>query len=261
MPIRHSLRSFLCLGLTSAAALHGLCLPSLADEPPLPFLGEIRTFASPRCPTNFMQAAGQTLDIAGNSDLFSVIATTYGGDGRTNFALPNLQGQAVVGASTAMPIGKAVGASSVTLDATQVPLVSHSHDATFAPVSGTAPVTLPATPGTLAVTPKLLAKQATGVVGVKDGYLLSQGGIGQSTAPIYIDPANSAATAQLGGLTAEVTGLSATAATTFQVPVVTGGTVTVNPKSAAATAPVPIQSPALPMTVCIAVKGYLPTSN
>lgn len=240
----------------------GLCTPSRAADPDMPFLGEVRTFAFTKCPTNYVPAAGQLLDIASNNALFSLLGMTYGGDKQKNtFALPNLQGQAVVGASSAMPLGKAVGAAAVTLTANQVPLVTHSHTAALKLTSGTAPITIPAKPGTLAVTPKLVVKQATGVVGVKDGYLLSQGGVGQSSAPIYIDPGSSATTAQLGGLTADVSGLSATDTITFQVPTVTGGTVTVDPQGTTATAPVPTQSPAMPMTVCIAVQGNMPTFN
>ncbi|WP_430397810.1 phage tail protein [Ferrovibrio sp.] len=64
------------------------------------FLGEIRLFASYYAPTNWLPCNGQLLSISQYNALFSVIGTTYGGDGRANFALPNLQGRLVIGTGT-----------------------------------------------------------------------------------------------------------------------------------------------------------------
>jgi|SRR5271163_3435282 len=62
------------------------CAYSQATDP---FIGEIQTFAFNFCPKNWVQASGQTLSIAQNTALFSLLGTTYGGDGTTTFVLPN----------------------------------------------------------------------------------------------------------------------------------------------------------------------------
>ena len=56
-----------------------------------PFVAEIRIFAGNFPPTGWAMCDGQLMPIAQNTALFSLLGTTYGGDGRTNFALPNLQ--------------------------------------------------------------------------------------------------------------------------------------------------------------------------
>ncbi len=56
-----------------------------------PMISQIVVFGSNFCPRGWMEAKGQLLDINQNQALFSLLGTTYGGDGRTNFALPNLQ--------------------------------------------------------------------------------------------------------------------------------------------------------------------------
>jgi len=58
-----------------------------------PFIGQIQIFAFNFAPRNWMPCEGQLLPIAENQALFSLVGTTYGGDGRTNFALPNLRGK------------------------------------------------------------------------------------------------------------------------------------------------------------------------
>src|SRR3954447_8730341 len=62
-----------------------------------PFVAEIRAVAYNFPPRGWAYCDGQLLPISQNTALFSLLGTTYGGDGKSNFALPNLQGQAVVG--------------------------------------------------------------------------------------------------------------------------------------------------------------------
>jgi microcystin-dependent protein len=63
-----------------------------------PYLGEIMLFAGPRAPEGWAQCDGQLMPIAANAALFSILATTYGGDGRKTFALPDLRGRVPIGA-------------------------------------------------------------------------------------------------------------------------------------------------------------------
>ncbi|HNO62084.1 MAG TPA: tail fiber protein, partial [Plasticicumulans sp.] len=65
-----------------------------------PFLGEIRPFAFTFVPRGWASCAGQLLSIAQNSALFSILGTTYGGDGRTTFALPDLRDRVPIAAGS-----------------------------------------------------------------------------------------------------------------------------------------------------------------
>jgi len=98
-----------------------------------PFIAEIRIFAGNFAPRSWAFCDGQLLPIAQNTALFSLIGTTYGGDGRTTTALPNLQGRAPMHPGrgpglTSRRLGERAGVSAVTLTETQIP--SHDHDVT-----------------------------------------------------------------------------------------------------------------------------------
>lgn len=95
-----------------------------------PFIAEIRIFAGNFAPRSWAFCDGQVLPIANNTALFSLIGTTYGGDGRTTMALPNLQGRAPMHPGrgpglTARSLGESIGAETVTLTEAQLP--SHAH--------------------------------------------------------------------------------------------------------------------------------------
>jgi microcystin-dependent protein len=97
-----------------------------------PFLGEIRMFAGNFAPQGWAFCSGQSLSIAEFAALFSLLGTTYGGDGVTTFALPNLNGRFALhqgqGAGlTPRTIGQSVGEQDVTLQINQLP--AHSHTA------------------------------------------------------------------------------------------------------------------------------------
>jgi microcystin-dependent protein/glycosyltransferase involved in cell wall biosynthesis len=87
----------------------------------LDFLGEVVPFAGNFAPLGWAFADGQLLPIAGNEALFNLIGTTYGGDGETNFALPDLRGRDIIGASSSHPTGTSFGQASVSLTNAQVP--------------------------------------------------------------------------------------------------------------------------------------------
>ncbi len=97
-----------------------------------PFISEIRIFAGNFAPRSWAFCDGQLLPISQNTALFSLIGTTYGGDGRTTTALPNLQGRAPMHPGrgpglTSRRLGQKVGVDTVTLSEAQIP--SHSHTA------------------------------------------------------------------------------------------------------------------------------------
>ena len=96
-----------------------------------PYLGEIRVVPYNFEPRGWAFCNGQTLPIAQNTALFSLLGTTYGGNGRTTFALPNLQGKAPMHAGngpglTGRVLGEVGGEASVTLQTTQLPQHTHS---------------------------------------------------------------------------------------------------------------------------------------
>lgn len=95
-----------------------------------PFIAEIRIFAGNFAPRSWAFCNGQLLPISQNTALFSLIGTTYGGDGRTTTALPNLQGRAPMHPGrgpglTARRLGERTGTETVTLSEAQIP--NHNH--------------------------------------------------------------------------------------------------------------------------------------
>lgn len=98
-----------------------------------PFLGEIRLFSFVFAPKGWALCNGQLLPINQNQALFALMGTTYGGDGRVNFALPNLRGRAPLHFGEGITQGQAGGAGSVTLNATQIPQHTHGFNASASP--------------------------------------------------------------------------------------------------------------------------------
>ena len=97
-----------------------------------PFVAEIRIFTGNFAPTGWALCNGQLLPISQNTALFSLLGTTYGGDGRSNFALPNLQGSAPMQAGqgpglSLRDLGEIGGEQTLTLLQTEMP--AHSHGA------------------------------------------------------------------------------------------------------------------------------------
>jgi microcystin-dependent protein len=90
-----------------------------------PYIGEIRMFAGNFAPVGWAFCNGQILPISQNDALFTLIGTTYGGDGINTFALPNLQSRVPVHAAPGFALGQTGGAESVTLTTSQI--AAHSH--------------------------------------------------------------------------------------------------------------------------------------
>ena len=90
-----------------------------------PFIGEIRIFAGNFAPRGWAICEGQLLAISQNDALFSLLGTTYGGDGRTTFGVPDYRGRVPMHKSSTHAQGQMVGSETVTLTDAQLP--SHSH--------------------------------------------------------------------------------------------------------------------------------------
>ena len=96
-----------------------------------PFIGEIRMFGGNYAPNGWMSAIGSILQISDYDALFSLIGTTYGGDGQTTFAIPDLRGRQPIhqgqgSGLTNRAMGQAGGSESVTLLTAQLPTHNHT---------------------------------------------------------------------------------------------------------------------------------------
>ena len=91
-----------------------------------PYTGEIRMFAGNFAPAGWMFCQGQLLAISENDALFQVIGTTYGGDGASTFALPDLRGRIPIHQGNGFILAESGGAESVTLTVNQIPAHSHA---------------------------------------------------------------------------------------------------------------------------------------
>jgi microcystin-dependent protein len=103
-----------------------------------PFLSEIRIFSFGFPPKGWALCNGQLLPINQNQALFSLLGTTYGGDGRVNFGLPNLQGRVPIHVGSGHTLGERGGEQSHTLSIAELP--THDHNVQASSVAATATV-------------------------------------------------------------------------------------------------------------------------
>lgn len=90
-----------------------------------PYVGEIRMFAGNFAPAGWMFCEGQLLPISENETLFQLIGTTYGGDGESTFALPDLRGRIPIHQGSGFILAETGGAEEITLTVNQIP--AHAH--------------------------------------------------------------------------------------------------------------------------------------
>ncbi len=214
-------------GPSLAAVAFGALLlaPPPAHAQAEPFIGQMMLTAATFCPRNWADANGQLLAISQNTALFSLLGTTYGGDGRTTFALPDLRGRAPIhigqgqGLANISP-GQRGGAERVTLTVNALP--PHSH--------GAATV--------VDVTARLNASSTAAGTGTPStGVVLGDAG----RTDVYVAPP---ANVQLDPAAVTTT---ATATTTVN--------------NTGAGQPVGIRSPYLGMRWCVALQGIFPSRN
>jgi len=110
-----------------------------------PYVGEIRMFAGNFAPAGWMFCEGQLLPISENETLFQLIGTTYGGDGESTFALPDLRGRIPIhqgtGGGSSFTLAETGGSEEITLTVNQIP--SHTH-----PLLASTNAAVSQTPGT-----------------------------------------------------------------------------------------------------------------
>ena len=101
-----------------------------------PYIGEICTVGFNFAPQGWAKCDGQLLAINSNQSLFSILGTTYGGDGRTTFGLPRLRGRVPIGAGSgpglsSRPLGQVSGQPNVGLSTAQIPAHTHTETGTL----------------------------------------------------------------------------------------------------------------------------------
>jgi microcystin-dependent protein len=196
-----------------------------------PFLGEIIMFAGNFAPRGWALCNGQLLSVSQNSALFAILGTTYGGNGQTTFALPNLQGRVPVHqgqspGTSQYTLGEVSGTESVTLTINELP--AHNHTVAL---SGTGNVSV-----------ALGASSANGNAPVP----------GPTTVPAKV----------ASGLNA-LNAYSTTAPDTTLLPVNTTTTVNVSGNTGVVgnNLPVPIVQPYVVVNFIIATEGVFPSRN
>lgn len=111
-----------------------------------PYVGEIRMFAGNFAPAGWMFCEGQLLPISENETLFQLIGTTYGGDGQSTFALPDLRGRLPIHQGNGFVPAEIGGAEEITLTLLQIPSHTHSFMGSTAIANQNAPTNaVPAT--------------------------------------------------------------------------------------------------------------------
>ncbi len=213
-----------------------------------PFVGQLMLVGFNFAPRGYAAAAGQIMSIAQNSALFSLLGTTYGGNGQTTFALPNLNGRLAIGqgqgpGTSNYSLGEVGGVETTTLNSQQLPQHTHVATTTVTPTS-----TLSATTAINA-----LAGPAVTRAPGPAGNMMSTGSVTVAgnalTVQMYATPGagNPVTLAPAAATTALAGDITATAQTTV---LPTGGSL-----------PIGILQPFLALNYIIAVQGIFPSRN
>jgi microcystin-dependent protein len=136
-----------------------------------PFLSEIRIMSFSFPPKGWAICNGQLLPINQNQALFSLLGTTYGGDGRVNFALPDLRGRAQIHMGNGHTLGEKAGQEAHTLTISEIPTHTHTSN-----VTSTAGGAIIPTGTILAKTPNTPYHDPTNLTSINPGTLTLVGG-------------------------------------------------------------------------------------
>lgn len=132
--------------VSAAAASFALTAAAPAQAGTEPFIGEIVAYGTNFCPLGWERADGRLLAIAENDALYALYGTTYGGDGQTTFALPDLRGRAAVGDGTGAGLSSVVQGQTMgseTFSVTTAAMPSHTHVATMRAVAANGNTNIP----------------------------------------------------------------------------------------------------------------------
>jgi len=149
------------------------------------FIGSICVVGFNFCPRGYAEADGRLLPISSYNALFSLLGTTYGGDGRTTFALPDLRGRVMIGAGQAPGLsairqGQRGGAENVTLTEAQLPAHTHTGHVNATSANGNADNPSGAVPARMPRS-RVYNSSADGTQMAADSVTVGGGGGGQAT--------------------------------------------------------------------------------
>lgn len=296
--MRYLQRLFVKSAITTAIAV-SLFLPQSAaacnDES---YIGTVCSFAMSFCPSGWLPTNGQEIPINLYQPLYSLLGTTFGGNGVTTFGLPDLRGRSVVGTGTGtgsnnlvlptVKIGQKIGNPTVDVG---VPLPAHTHTANFTAGTSTTTVNVPEKPGTgLAVNGQTITNTHTltastsgllkiagssAVAGTAslptNGAILAKPALGApniynsgATADTTLGPSQTLTGPVSGTINSTISGGTVTGTPTIPsfsitVPTATGSTVKVEATGQAnPVVTVATQSPSLGLTACIMANGLYP---
>lgn len=140
-----------------------------------PFLSEIRIMSFVFAPKGWALCNGQLLPINQNQPLFSLLGTTFGGDGRVNFALPDLRARTPIHVGSGHTLGERGGEQAHTLSIAEIP--THTHVLNASSTAGSAPVPSASGVGTiLASTPLQIYNPPNNLVAANSGTVTNIGG-------------------------------------------------------------------------------------
>lgn len=122
---RRSPRAAVAIWIAAFVFLLACGSAAYAQSASQPYLGQIFAVAFDFAPKGFAECNGQLLQINQNQALFSLLGTTYGGDGRQTFALPDLRGRVAMDASTIITLGEKGGEETHALTTSEMPVHSH----------------------------------------------------------------------------------------------------------------------------------------
>jgi microcystin-dependent protein len=224
-----------------------------------PFLGQILTVPYNFAPLNWAFCQGQLVPVNQNTALFSLLGTNYGGNGQTNFGLPNTSGRVVLGAQgSTYDLGEVGGNTSVTLTLNQMPM--HNHGATFSSTTQPANVNLTVS-GNLSLPVTASGQMQASSAAGTDNDPQSGWTLGAAASSTKIYAATSTGTAvPLAAINSTGTAsgpFSAPASGQATVPV--SGNVTVSPNGGGL--PVPTMPPFIVLNNVIAMQGIFPSRS
>jgi microcystin-dependent protein len=205
-----------------------------------PTLSEIRIFAGNYAPLSWALCQGQLMSIAENTALYSLLGTTYGGDGQTTFALPDFRGRVAVGTGqggglSPWDLGQVEGTENVTLLTVNMPMHNHT---LVSP--GSAPVT-----GTITASMNV-SDVSTSPASDPQGQFIGPDASGTGT---YAASATAGATLNSAAVSVNTNGLTANLGTGVTLAIAGGSQ------------PISILQPYLGLNFIIAVEGIYPSRN
>ncbi|MDH5929484.1 tail fiber protein [Vibrio lentus] len=223
-------------------------------------IGQIIMFAGNFVPYNFMACQGQLLSISQYQALFSVLGTTYGGDGRTTFALPNLSGRFPVGKGDDTrqyyKLGVRGGAAETQLDIRNLPV--HSHNLSIKNENGSeieAVVTDGQLSGKVKATATLNVSDENGTTTTPNGNFISRSGTGFSSSYNFATTSNNQANKDAISIDIDSSDLSLKGT---KIKIATGSSIDNQTSQTGGSSPVNNMPPYLVCNYVICVNGIYP---